>query len=62
MPHMRHFYATGLPRPGKPPRLASFGSETRHGADNLFLTVFAMPVALAVMAIVGARAERRSVY
>ena len=27
-----------------------------------FLTVFAMPVALAVMAIVGARAERRSVY
>jgi len=28
----------------------------------LLLTVFAMPVALAFMATVGARAERRSVY
>jgi hypothetical protein len=58
---MRHFCATVLPRLGNAFTLAG----VRLGGHEmlpmfLLLTVFAMPVALAVVATTGAWAERRS--
>ena len=58
---MRHFYATVLPRL----RNAFTLVGVRLGGHEmlpmfLLLTVFAMPVALAVVATTGAWAERRS--
>ena len=60
---MGHFCATVLPRLGEAFTVAG----VRLGGYEmlpmlLLLTVFAMPVALAVIATTGAWAERRSVY
>jgi hypothetical protein len=63
---MGHFCAIVLPRLGNAYTLAGVcfgGREMLTMVPMLLvLTVFAMPVALAFMATVGAWAERRSVY
>jgi hypothetical protein len=65
-PHMGHFCAIVLPRLGNAYTLAGVRFGGREMLTMvpmlLVLTVFAMPVALAFMATVGAWAERRSVY